>query len=98
MNIGDKVIATNRLVKQRHWVDGRTIISWIVSPFPQPVPPSLFLGRTLLYTGHVVYGDEYEPNQFHATGKITAWVLQPVSGCRYRRPIYVRPEDVEVAP
>lgn len=98
MTIGDKVIATNRLVKQRQWINGRLIVSWIVSPTAQPVPQAIFLGRTLLYTGYVAQGDEYEPNDFHATGQIAAVAVQPLSDRRYRRPVYVRPEDVEVIP
>ncbi len=98
MNIGDKVTATNRLVKQRNWVNGRQVVSWIISPSAQPVSQAIFLGRTLLYTGYVVPGDEYDPSEFHATEQMAAWVLQPLSGSRYRRPVYVLPEDVEAQP
>jgi len=98
MTIGDKVIATNRLVKQRHWINGRLTVSWIVSPTAQPVPQAIFLGRTLLYTGYVAQGDEYESNSFTRNGQIAAVAVQPLSGGRYRRPVYVRLEDVEVMP
>lgn len=100
MTIGDKVTATNRLIKitQIRGTSNR-IISWKPHPLVRPVPVGIYLGTVTLYDGNVEWsGDDEQGNMFVRTGQISAVAVQPLDGNRYRRPVYALPSDVEAHP
>lgn len=93
MQIGDKVIANGHLVKHnRYSGGGKKSVTWVSAK--TPALTGMYLGTVTLYSGIVEPGDEYESPNFTRTGQIAAVAVQPLSGGRYRRPVYVVPEDV----
>lgn len=97
MNIGDKVIARSQLVKHNRYSSGvKKSVTWVRSK--SPALTGIYLGTVTLHAGTVEPGDEYEPPNFTRTSQIAAVAVQPLSGGRYRRPVYVSTEDVEALP
>jgi hypothetical protein len=93
MQIGDKVIAQHSLVKHNRYCNGnKKSVTWVRSK--RPAFTGMYLGTVTLYAGTVEPGDEYETPNFTRTGQIAAVAVQPLSGGRYRRPVYAAPEDV----
>lgn len=99
--IGDIVNASNILTRCRRWnVDKhRWEKYWKPHTVITPIPRGMYLGATTLFDGHTFWEGEEVGNVFTQTRHFPAVVVQPLdSGGRYRKPEYVRIEDMEAQP
>lgn len=91
---GATVEITGRVITQRHG----TITSLLPINYSRPVK-ALVLGRSTRYTGTVMGGystyDEYEPGYLVPAKSHPVWVVMPLSGNRYRKPVAILEEQVQ---
>lgn len=92
MKIGEIVTVTGKMVQSRIYGGARIVIHTPMNP-----RRAVYLGKTIIYEGDTVYGDEYS-NYFKPTARIPVLVFQPLqnSGERYLKPFYALPDDVSL--
>ena len=93
MNIGDIVTVSGETLSLRR---GHQRVVERIDTEPRK---ALYLGKTILYKGEVIFGDnEGDPNWLRVTGIVRVLVFQPLhkTGQRYRKPFYAMVEDVVI--